>query len=196
LINICILASGGGSNAREICEYFQNNPYINIVMIGSNKIDAGVHNIAKQYDVPSYTFTKKQLNDKSYISNLFSQNKIDYIVLAGFLLLIPEFIILNYKDRIINIHPSLLPKYGGAGMYGHHVHEAVKVNRESESGMTIHLVNEKYDDGKVLFQAKCAVHPSMTSEEIAAAVLKLEHTYFSQTIENYILGHEMDQKTN
>lgn len=165
-------------------------------MIGSNKIDAGVHHIAKEFGVPSCTITKKQLNDKSYIVDLFGQNKIDYIVLAGFLLLIPDFIIMDYKDRIINIHPSLLPKYGGAGMYGHHVHEAVKSNNETESGMTIHLVNEKYDDGEVLFQAKCIIHPSMTSAEIGAAVLKLEHAHFSRTIENYILGHEMNQKTN
>lgn len=187
MINLAILASGGGSNARAICTYFKGHPFINVALIISNKSEAGVHNVAAHFDIPSLTVSKRQFMDCPMIKEIFISYEVDFIILAGFLLMVPKCIIDSFPRRIINIHPSLLPKYGGAGMYGHHVHEAVKVNHEVESGMTIHLVNEKYDDGEILLQAKCPIIDTMTVDDIAAVVLTLEHKYYSPTIEKYIL---------
>jgi phosphoribosylglycinamide formyltransferase-1 len=185
---LAIFASGGGSNARAIFKYFENHQSIKVVLVISNKSQAGVHQVAASYGVESIFLPKSQLSDQDVLLSLLHSRHIDFLVLAGYLLLIPDWLIAAYPDKIFNIHPSLLPKYGGKGMYGHHVHEAVKSNQETESGMTIHLVNEEFDKGEILFQAKINVEPEMTADDIAAAVLILEHENYAPTIEKFILG--------
>lgn len=196
MINIAILASGGGSNAREICNYFSKHAVVRVSVLISNRSDAGVHSVATDFGISSLTLKKSQFGDCQFILDTLIHYQVDYIVLAGFLLLIPDCVIEAYQKKILNIHPSLLPKYGGQGMYGHYVHEAVKENNDLKTGMTVHLVNDKYDEGEILFQTSCDINPSMTSDEIAVNVLKLEHKYYSPTIENYILSHKFVLKTN
>lgn len=181
---IALLASGSGSNAENIIKYFSNNPNIQFLIL-SNKPDAYVHERAKKLNIPSFTIDKVGFENGEALTFLKSQ-KIDFIVLAGFLLKIPENIIQAYPDKIINIHPALLPKYGGKGMYGSHVHKAVVANKEMESGITIHFVNENYDEGKTLFQAKCTILPIDTPEDVAAKVHELEYKYFPKVIEKLI----------
>lgn len=185
MVNIAIFASGGGSNALAICTYFENHPNIKVSVIITNKPNAGVIGVASKFNIPSYIIGKKNMEDGSLIA-ILENNKIDFVILAGFLLLIPTMFVRQFENRILNIHPSLLPAYGGYGMYGHFVHEAVYKNKEKISGMTIHLVNEKYDEGRIIFQAECALDVHDKPEQIAEKVLKLEHKYYSQTIENYI----------
>jgi len=189
VVRIAIFASGGGSNAEKIIQYFEHHADIKICLVVSNNKNAGVLDIADRYKVPSYVIIKKDIYESDRLLSLLKSNKIDLLVLAGFLWLIPAYLISAYASRIINIHPSLLPKYGGKGMYGHHVHEAVKADRSTISGMTVHLVNEKYDEGAIIFQEVCKLHQEMNGTEIAAEVLKLEHKYFSKAIENYIKIH-------
>ncbi|GAB4249046.1 MAG: phosphoribosylglycinamide formyltransferase [Ekhidna sp.] len=184
-INLAILASGSGTNAENICNYFENHPNIQIKEILSNKPDAYVHERAKKLGIPSKTFTKEEFTDKSFIKRL---TDIDYIILAGFLWLIPGYLIKAFPDKIINIHPALLPKYGGKGMYGDHVHKAVIKANEKESGITIHLVNEKYDDGRILFQEKCTLDTGETPRSLAEKVHALEYEHLPKVIENYILS--------
>ncbi len=193
---LAIFASGGGSNARAIFEYFENHSSIKVVLVISNKSQVGVHQVASSYGVESVFLPKSQLSEQDVLLPLLHSRHIDFIVLAGYLLLIPDWLIAAFPDKIFNIHPSLLPKYGGKGMYGHHVHEAVKSNHEKESGMTIHLVNEKFDKGEILFQAKTKVQPEMTADDIAAAVLLLEHENYAITIEKFILGIQNGEITN
>ena len=175
-VKIAIFASGGGSNAEKIIGYFRNNATIEVSLIVSNKVDAGV----------SLIITKRSFSQTNEIIDMLKSLQIDMVVLAGFLWLVPIHFVEAFPNKILNIHPSLLPKYGGKGMYGHHVHEAVKANQDKESGMTIHLVNEKFDDGNIIFQEKCAIDAKMDASEIAAEVLKLEHTYYPQIIEEFI----------
>ncbi len=184
-VNLAILASGSGSNAENITKYFDTHPNIQVKEILSNKPDAFVHERARKLDIPSSTFTRDQFRDSSFIKRL---EDIDYIILAGFLWLIPQFLVKSFPNRIINIHPSLLPKFGGKGMYGDHVHKAVIEAGEKESGITIHLVNEEYDKGKILFQAKCEVEPSDTPDSLASKIHSLEYTHFPKTIESYIVA--------
>lgn len=192
---LAIFASGGGSNAYKICEYFQD--HVNIVIAGilTNRKEAGVLQVADKFDIPAIVVDKNNLSD-GVVENWLHDIKADMIILAGFLLLIPAPLITKFPNRILNIHPSLLPKYGGKGMHGHHVHEAVVKNDDTITGMTIHVVNEKYDDGQIIFQAKCAVKKDDTAEIVASNVLALEHFYYSKTIENYINGYLSDEKTN
>jgi phosphoribosylglycinamide formyltransferase 1 len=185
--NLAIFASGGGSNAQAIIQYFENHASISIPLIISNKANAGVHQIAAHFGIESLALSKTQLTDPLVLLTLLKEKEIDYIVLAGYLLLIPAWLVQAYPDKIFNIHPSLLPKYGGKGMYGHYVHEAVKAHHETESGMTIHLVNEEFDKGKILFQAKTKINTNMSATDIAHEVLKLEHAHYAPTIEKFIL---------
>ncbi len=185
---LTIFASGGGSNAREICNYFQNHPTIRVGLIITNMEKAGVIEVAKSFDIPAMMLTRKELADQNFMLDLLNKYQTDYIILAGYLKLIPPWLIAAFPDKILNIHPSLLPKYGGKGMYGMYVHEAVKSQNEKESGMTIHLVNEDFDKGRILFQAKTPLAEDMTPVGIAAAVLVLEHQYYSITIEKFVLG--------
>lgn len=196
MIKLAIFASGGGSNANEICKYFADHDSMRVSLIVSNKTDAGVHAVAAKYNIPSVTVKKSQFQDPNFILTMLDDYHCEYIILAGFLLLIPNFLIDAFPKKILNIHPSLLPKYGGHGMYGHHVHDAVKLNNETYTGMTIHLVNDKYDEGEILFQANCAINESMASHDIATSVLELEHKYYSPTIENYIVNQKNSIKTN
>ncbi|MCR9249758.1 MAG: phosphoribosylglycinamide formyltransferase [bacterium] len=187
---IAILASGNGSNAENIANYFKGNPNIKVAVILSNRTDAYVLERAKKLDIPSYTFKNSELLEGGVLEILKS-HKIDYVILAGFLLKVPRSLIESFSERIINLHPALLPKFGGKGMYGHHVHNAVIANQEIESGITIHLVNEIYDDGKILRQEKCPVNGDDDADSVASKVHELEYKYFPVTIENYILQKEV-----
>ncbi|MBK7633463.1 MAG: phosphoribosylglycinamide formyltransferase [Saprospiraceae bacterium] len=189
MIKIAIFASGGGSNAKKIIEHFRNHSGIGVGLIVTNNKSAGVISIAEKNNIPVMVIERSHLSDLDIFLQKLQDFTIKYVILAGFLLLIPKRLIDSFPGRILNIHPSLLPKYGGKGMYGHHVHEKVKSCGEKETGMTVHLVNEKFDDGKILFQEKCNITPEMTSEEIASEVLKLEHKNYSRTIEEYIIKH-------
>jgi phosphoribosylglycinamide formyltransferase-1 len=183
---IAIFASGSGSNAEEIVTYFNGHPSIAVELVLSNNANAFVLERAKRLGIPSLVFSKEEFGNSAYILHILGQKNITHIVLAGFLWLIPSYLIQAYPDKIINIHPALLPKFGGKGMYGLKVHEAVKLALEKETGITIHLVNEKYDEGKILFQGRCIVEPHFTPSEIAACVQKLEYEHYSKVIEEWI----------
>jgi phosphoribosylglycinamide formyltransferase-1 len=185
---IAILASGSGTNAENIIKYFAETKTAMVSLLMTNKADAFVIERARKLNVPVFVFTAKELRETDLVIEQLKQYHIDYIVLAGFLLMIPEDIIRMYPQKIINIHPALLPKYGGKGMYGNFVHEAVIREKEKESGISIHFVNENYDEGLVIFQAKCAVEPSDTPDSLAAKIHKLEYRYFPEVIERVILG--------
>lgn len=184
--NIAIFASGRGSNAEKIIQYFEHRADVMVVLIISNKINAGIIALAKAKKIGSHIINKESFYESERIIKLLKSSDIDLIVLAGFLWLIPSYLISEYKDRIINIHPALLPKYGGKGMFGHHVHEAVWANNEKDSGITIHLINEQYDQGKHLFQMTCDIDNGDSPETIATKVLALEHFYFPQVIDQYL----------
>ncbi len=186
-IKLAIMASGGGSNADKICSYFSHHYNIEVALIISNRKNAGVLTIAEKYDIEDIYIDKATWDNVEAVKGILTDYQIDYIILAGFLKLIPYDIIQHWRDKIINIHPSLLPKFGGKDMYGLNVHNAVKAAKEKTSGMTIHLVNEEYDKGEILFQATCHIEPDMTPEDIAKNVLILEHLHYSPTIENFVL---------
>lgn len=192
MTKIAIFASGGGSNAEKIIEYFDQSYNIQVSLIISNRANAGVLEISEKNNIPSLIINRDYFYQSQNILDELNHSSIDIIVLAGFLWLIPFYLISAYPNRIINIHPALLPKYGGKGMYGLHVHQAVKDARESESGPTIHLVNEEYDKGEVLFQIKCLISEDDSASDIAAKVLSLEHQYFPKVIESYITNR-LDQ---
>jgi phosphoribosylglycinamide formyltransferase-1 len=178
--NIVLFASGNGSNAEEIIKFFKNSEYGKVVGIFSNKPDAKVLDRAKNHDIPSVVFNKAELNE-GFVLEQLRQFQPDLIVLAGFLLKFPESILKEYP-KVINIHPALLPKYGGKGMYGMNVHQAVLDNKEKETGITIHYVNEHYDEGEFIFQKAVTIADCNTPEEIAQKVHELEHQYFPTVI--------------
>lgn len=190
MTRLAVFASGGGSNAQKIMAYFEHHPSVKVVLVVSNNPDAGVLGIADRFGIPVRIISRTDFRQEEGMLNMLASFRVDYIVLAGFLWLLPHFLTGHYPDRILNIHPSLLPKYGGKGMYGHFVHEAVFHAGEKESGCTIHLVNDAYDEGRILFQAVCPVTPEMNAPEIASTVLKLEHAYYPSVIENYIAGKD------
>ncbi len=183
---IAIFASGAGSNARKIIEHFSHHPKISVELIASNKPGAGVLNIADEHGIPTLLIDKEQFfRGNAYVDELKADD-IDFIVLAGFLWKVPAALIQAYPQKIVNIHPALLPKYGGKGMYGHFVHEAVIANKEKESGISIHLVDELYDHGKVVFQASCEVKPDDTPDTLAQRIHELEHKHFATVIETLL----------
>lgn len=184
--NIAILASGAGSNAQKIIEYFSNRMDISVHLIISNKKDAGVLSIAKLSGISSLVISKDSFYQSTDLLLALEKHEIDFIVLAGFLWFIPAYLIHNYPDRMVNIHPALLPKYGGKGMYGHFVHEAVHEAKELFSGITIHYVNEKYDEGSIVFQEKCEISPIDQPLDIAKKVQLLEHTYYPVVIDQLV----------
>jgi len=186
--HIAIFASGTGSNARKIIEHFQSNPEIKVSLLVSNKATAPVLEMAKAHGIDQYVIDRSAFYDSEEILGVFEKYPIDFIVLAGFLWLIPSYLVESFKGRMVNIHPALLPKYGGKGMYGKYVHRAVKEAGEKESGITIHYVNENYDEGDVIFQATCALKPEDTPEEIGKKVLQLEHRYFATVIEDILVS--------
>jgi len=189
--HIAIFASGTGSNARSIIGYFEKRSDITVALIVTNRADAGVLNHAKRYGIPSLLITKKLLNDEKFMLGKLRSFGITFIVLAGFLVLIPKFLVLNFAQKMINIHPALLPKFGGSGMYGKHVHLAVKEAGESESGITIHYVNTEYDKGGIIFQRSVDLAPRDTPDEIATKVLKLEHAFFAPVIDKLLTGRDL-----
>lgn len=184
--NIAIFASGSGSNAENIICHFAQKPEFCVKRIYCNVPDAFVLKRAKKYDIPTTVFDRQAFRNPEKILHQLEEEQTDFIVLAGFLWLIPDFIIAAYPNRIVNIHPALLPSYGGKGMYGHHVHEAVIAAKEQESGITIHFVNEHYDSGSIIFQAKCPITPEDTPDSLAEKVHELEYKYFPQVIEGTI----------
>ncbi len=185
---LAIFSSGNGSNAEAIIAYFQNHSKIQVAVLLSNNAEAPALDRAKKFNVPVKIFNKEQFHESDDVINWLRENKITHIILAGFLLLIPEKLIAAFSNKIINIHPSLLPKFGGKGMYGMNVHEAVKAAREKETGITIHLVNAHFDEGKILFQASCNVEPSDSAEIISKKVQQLEHRHYPEVIEQWIGG--------
>lgn len=184
--NIAILASGAGSNAQKILEYFSDRMDIAVRLIVSNKPEAGVLNIAKLASVDTLVVSRDSFYSSTDLLVELDKHNIDFIVLAGFLWLIPPYLIQHYPNRIINIHPALLPKYGGKGMYGHFVHEAVHLAKDTHSGITIHYVNEKYDEGSIVFQERCEILPSDQPEDIAKKVQVLEHSYYPTVIDQLV----------
>ena len=185
MTRIALLASGSGSNAENIVQYFLNNKEVEFPLILSNNKDAFVHERARKMNIPSFTINKSGFEDGKALW-LLQENRIDFVVLAGFLLKIPENILKAYPNKIINIHPALLPKYGGKGMYGSHVHEAVVAHKEEESGITIHYVNENYDEGQIVFQAKCPVLPTDSAHDVAEKVHALEYKHYPEVIEQMV----------
>ena len=183
---IAIFASGSGSNAENLALYFKNNPDIEIAAIYTNNAEAGVIGRASRLGIPSFIYSINDFKEALSIVTHLQSLSIDAIILAGFLRLISPVFIQTYKDKIVNIHPALLPKYGGKGMYGMHVHREVIKNNETESGITIHLVNEKYDEGTTLFQEKCDIDPFDTPELLAEKIHELEYKYLPIVIENWI----------
>lgn len=179
--NIVLFASGSGSNVENIIEYFKNNNVKNNYFIFTNNPNAFVIERAAKLDVPCFVFSKDDLKN-DVVLNKISEIEPDLIVLAGFLLMFPASIIQKYPNKVINIHPALLPNYGGKGMYGMRVHEAVVANKETESGITIHYVNEKYDEGAIIFQAKTKVDTNFSAQDVANAIHKLEYEHFPKVI--------------
>lgn len=185
---IAVFLSGSGTNAKNICSYFKGHPAIEVVLLISNKEQSGAKAIGEAFHIPTAIFNKASFYHTEEVLQTLKKNQIDALVLAGFLWMIPENLLAEYPNRIINIHPALLPKYGGKGMHGMHVHETVYNNREKESGITIHLCNEKYDEGKILFQQKVSLAEKDTPEKIAGKVQELEHQYYPKIIETYLSG--------
>lgn len=184
---VAVFASGSGTNFQQICEYFnQKNNDIKIELLIVNKKNAYVLERAKQLNVKSQYFNREDFYYSDRVVECLKENQIDFIVLAGFLWLIPDNILKNYENKIINIHPALLPNYGGKGMHGHHVHEAVIAAKEQESGITIHYVNEKYDEGNIIFQAKCSISSEDTADSLAEKIHLLEKEHFPKVIDNLL----------
>ncbi len=183
---IAIFASGNGSNAEEIIRFFKDHPLAEVALVLSNNKSAYVLRRAWEHSIPHCFFTNDDLRKTTKVDEVLKLNGINFIVLAGFMLLVPARFVKNYPNRIVNIHPALLPKYGGKGMYGEHVHKAVIANGEKETGITIHLVNDKYDEGAIVFQATCAISPGDTPESVAAKVHQLEHHHYPRVIAKLI----------
>lgn len=184
---IAIFSSGNGTNAENIIQYFSNHPKIKVALVISNKIDAYVHVRAKNLGVASYSFSNETFKEGVEIAQFLSEHEIDFIVLAGFMIKVPDAILRIYRDKIINIHPALLPKYGGKGMYGDNVHKKVVEMKETQSGITIHYVNERYDEGEIIFQASCEIHPFDNYEDVAKKIHTLEYEHFPRIVEEVCL---------
>lgn len=191
--NIAILASGSGTNAEAIIRFFSQSLSIKVSCVISNREDAGVRARAQRLGIPHYFFSNAAMREGHEPIELLTTLGVDLIVLAGYMCLITEPWLRAFPQRIINIHPALLPAYGGKGMYGHHVHEAVLAAGERLSGITIHLVDEHYDHGRHLLQATCPVFTSDTPDSLAERIHSLEHRYYPTTIEQYILGELLPQ---
>lgn len=185
MINIAVFASGAGSNAQKIIDFFKDHSWIKVALIVCNKIKAGVLEIAEKESIPTLIIEKQRFDQTGYVPELQHYN-IDFIVLAGFLWKIPSELIKCFPANIINIHPALLPNYGGKGMYGNAVHKAVIEGNEKESGITIHYVDEIYDNGKIIFQTKCTIDAAETPESLANKIHTLEHAHYPKEIEHVL----------
>ncbi len=187
MVRIAILASGNGSNAQRLMDHFRGHASACVVLVACDKPQAGVVERAWNGGVPCYLFNGPLLRDGTVQRELLGQ-RIDLVVLAGFLRLIPAQMVRTFPGRIINIHPALLPKYGGKGMYGHHVHEAVIAAKETESGITVHYVNERFDEGGHIAQFRCPVLPADTPDTLAARIHALEHEHYPDVVESLLAG--------
>ena len=185
---IAIFGSGNGTNAQRISEYFAENPEVEVNTIITNKKDAYIVQRAKNLGIDCIYFSRHDFFETDNVLNYLKERNIDYVILAGFLWLVPQNLLSAFPKRIINIHPALLPKYGGKGMFGEHVHEAVIANHETQSGITIHFVDEHYDRGTTIFQATCDIAPDDTPDTLAQKIHKLEHEHFPKVIEKVVLG--------
>jgi len=183
---IAIFVSGNGTNCENIIRYFDHRDTADVVLVVSSRSDAYAIERAKRLGVPTVVMGKQELNNSDRLMPLLRERGVSFIVLAGFLLMVPDFLIDAYDHRIVNIHPSLLPKYGGRGMWGHHVHEAVKAAGDTETGITIHYVDRQCDGGEIIFQARTSVSPDDTADDIAEHVHLLEQQYFPQIIEQTV----------
>lgn len=192
--NIALFASGSGSNAENIASFFSGDPNVSICCILCNNPNAFVIERAKSLGIPYHVFTREELYSSTAVLDLMTQYEIDFIILAGFLWKIPHNLIECFPHRIINLHPALLPKFGGKGMYGAHVHQAVIEAGEKESGITIHYVDEHYDEGATIFQAKCAVETNETVETLSEKIHKLEHFHYPRVIQSVITSQKLKKE--
>lgn len=192
---VSIFVSGSGSNAEVLYKYFQNSEQIDIISVISNRKEAGIFDRSLNWDIP-VTYCSNSEFDNGHILDLLAKDRIDYIILAGFLKKVPLSLIDKYENNILNIHPALLPEYGGKGMYGIHVHQAVKANNEAETGITIHLVDKDFDSGKIIFQKTCSISSNDSPEDIARKVQTLEHQYYPIVIEQYITQTNNEQNNH
>lgn len=186
MTNIAIFASGSGTNAENIISHFKASKKVKIKILLSNKSTAFALERAKRNNIPTLVFSAEELRNTTIIDDVLESLDIDLIILAGFLALVPKRIVDKYQGAILNIHPALLPAYGGKGMYGDNVHKAVVAAGEKESGITIHQVNENFDDGDIIFQAKCSLSPQDSAESLAAKIHELEQEHFPSVIEQFI----------
>ena len=189
--NIAIFASGTGTNARKIIEYFKENANIQVVLVVSNKATAPVLALADEYGIEKMALRRSDFYETEALLESLRDRGVTLIVLAGFLWLAPDYLVRAYDKRMVNIHPALLPKYGGKGMYGMNVHRSVKAAGDAVSGITIHYVNERYDEGDIIFQASCPLSPDDGPEDIARKVQQLEHRHFAPVVEQ--LARELEQ---
>jgi len=183
---IAIFASGSGSNAQKIMEHFKRNPEAEVVLILTNNPQTYVLQRADNFEIPSHIFSRQEFYDTDTVIRLLKNLQVDLIVLAGFLWLVPPTLLKAFPNKIINLHPALLPKYGGKGMYGDHVHKAVLAAKEEESGITIHFVNEKFDEGEILHQSRFKIEPDDNLEMIKFKGQQLEHLHFPRVVENLL----------
>jgi phosphoribosylglycinamide formyltransferase-1 len=188
MTHLAIFASGGGSNALKIMEHFEASRVARVALVVSNKKGAGVLDIARERGIPTQVIDRQYFYQSEEILEVLEKHAIGFVVLAGFLWLVPAYLVRAFPRRMLNIHPALLPKFGGKGMYGIHVHEAVRAANETETGLSIHRVNEHYDEGDLVFQARCAVSPEDSPADIARKVLHLEHQFFPKIIEQEVLN--------
>ena len=193
MVNIAIFVSGSGSNCENIIQYFQHNKQVHIALVVSNRSDAYALVRAKKLNVPTAVLPKADFNNKDKVLKLMADYRIDFIVLAGFLLMIPDWLISVYQRRMINLHPALLPKFGGMGMYGHHVHEAVRKANETETGMTVHWVSTVCDGGEIIAQFRTPITPGDTPEDIADKEHILEMEHFPRVIETILKQEKLIQ---
>lgn len=180
---IAIFASGSGSNAQAIIEHVQRGTIARVDCVLSNKSNAYALVRAKSFNIEAITFSRSDFYDSTSVIDILLERRVDFIVLAGFLWLVPEKLVESFPGKIVNIHPALLPKYGGKGMYGMHVHKSVIANKEKESGISIHYVNKNYDEGNLILQAKCPIEPGDTPESLAEKIHALEYEHFPKTVE-------------
>lgn len=185
---LAVFGSGAGSNAENICVYFNNSSDIKVVMMCTNRKDAFIVERAKKLKIPMVYTSKTELENFDDLAKILAKYKVDYIILAGFLLKIPSKMIEQYPNKIINIHPALLPKYGGKGMYGENIYKAVLENKETESGISVHFVNQNYDEGKIIFQKSFSISPDENLESLTAKIHELEQSLFPKIIEKTLFS--------
>ena len=190
---IAIFVSGSGTNCENIIKYFADSQVAEVAVVISNRSDAYALVRARNNGIPAEIVTKSGFEDESAVLGLLKKYSVDFIVLAGFLLKIPDYLVEAYSGRMINLHPALLPKFGGKGMYGMRVHQAVVAAGDTESGITIHFINDRYDEGQVVFQARCPVAPTDTPEDVATKVHALEYAHYPAVIERVLLGENLHE---